>query len=337
MLKLRQLIPVILAVLLFPLTFSTSAEAQSGRHLPSTANPQQQEKGDTIKLSTEEVLLNVAVTDDWGHLTTDLNKNDFIVAEDGQRQNIQSFEVATVPVNVILLLDASGSVIDELASLREAASEFIQHLGPEDKVSIMEFHLNVELIQDWTSNKDDLLHAISWRFRPGKIPKSGGNTALYDSLYLAANEQLSKVQGRKAIILLTDGDDNSSKVTYEQGLAAVVRSGAVVYVVSKARLFMEEYKHYGAQARGVIAELQRAEDLMTNLCNRTGGRIISPLKDSELAAVYGQVAHELKNQYIITYVPKNLEHDGALRHIKVYLARPGYAARTRDSYYAPSS
>ncbi|HYL98207.1 MAG TPA: VWA domain-containing protein [Blastocatellia bacterium] len=333
----KPLMQFLSAAALCVLGWSVNSMAQSGRRLPSTANPEQQQKNDTIKLSTEEVLLNVSVTDEYGHLATDLSKNDFIIAEDGQRQDIQSFDVARVPVNVVLLLDASGSVIDQLASLRDAAFEFVQHLGREDKVCVMEFHLNVELIQDWTSNQDDLQHAISWRFRPGKIPKSGGNTALYDSLYLAATEQLAKVEGRKAIIMLTDGDDNSSKVTYDQALAAVVRSGAVVYVVSKARLFMEQYKRYGSQARGVIAELQRAEDLMTNLCARTGGRIISPMQDSELVSVYGQVAHELKNQYIITYVPKNLEHDGSLRHIKVYLAKPGYSARTRDSYYAPTS
>jgi Ca-activated chloride channel family protein len=319
------------------------AHAQSGRRLPST---NQRGKDETIRLRAEEVLLNVTVIDPYGHQATDLSRNEFIITEDGQRQNIASFLVSSVPVNVVLLLDASGSVINEISSLRDAAMHFVEQLGPEDKVCVIEFHSKVELIQDWTSNRDDLRHAISWRFRPGAIPKSGGNTSLYDAILLTADEQLAKVEGRKAIIILTDGDDTSSKVTYDQALAAVIRSGAVVYVVSKARAFIESIRRdyggalghifgTGRQAALIIAELERAEQIMTDLVTRTGGQIFSPLKDDEMKEVYGQVARELKNQYIITYVPKNEERDGRLRHIRVFLTRPGYSARTRDSYYAP--
>jgi len=309
----------------------TARLGQSGRRLPSTTR--QQAKNDAIKLRAEEVLLNVTVTDPYGHQATDLSKGEFIIAEEGKRQDIAGFDIARIPVNVVFLLDASGSVIGELSSLRDAATEFIRHLGPEDKVSIMEFHSKIELIQDWTSKQDDLLHSISWRFRPGPIPKRGGNTALYDSLALAADDQLAKVEGRKAIIMLTDGDDTSSKLKYEDSLNSIVRSGAVVYVVSKARLFMEEYKHYSQ----VVREFERAEAVMTDLCTRTGGQIYSPMKDDEMKDVYARVARELKSQYIITYVPKNEERDGSLRHVKVYLTRPGYSARSRDSYYAPKS
>jgi Ca-activated chloride channel family protein len=302
---------------------------QSGRRLPSTTR--QQNKDQAIKLRTEEVLLNVTVTDPYGHQATDLAKQEFIIAEEDKRQDIVGFDIAKVPVNVVFLLDASGSVIGELGSLRDAATEFIRRLGPEDKVSIIEFHSKIELIQDWTSSQDDLAHAISWRFRPGPIPKRGGNTALYDSLIVAADNQLAKVEGRKAIIMLTDGDDTSSKHKYQDGLDAIIRSGAVVYVVSKARLFIEEYHHYPEAVR----EFERAETTMTDLCNRTGGQIYSPMKDDEMKDVYARVAKELKNQYIITYIPKNEERDGSLRHVKVYLTRPGYSARSRDSYYAP--
>ena len=156
-------------------------------------------------------------------------------------------------------------------------------------------------------------------------------TRLMVSLIVAADNQLAKVEGRKAIIMLTDGDDTSSKHKYQDGLDAIIRSGAVVYVVSKARLFIEEYHHYPEAVR----EFERAETTMTDLCNRTGGQIYSPMKDDEMKDVYARVAKELKNQYIITYIPKNEERDGSLRHVKVYLTRPGYSARSRDSYYAP--
>lgn len=317
--------------------FGAFVMAQSGRKLPggssSDNTSEEQSKDQTIKLRTDEVLLNVTVKDPYGHQATDLSKSEFIVAEDDKRQDIASFDISTVPVNVVFLLDASGSVIGELSSLRNAAEEFVHRLGTQDKVAIIEFHLKVELIQDWTSNKDDMLHAISWRFRPGQIPKSGGNTALYDSLYLAANDVLSKVEGRKAIIMLTDGDDTSSEFTYDQALQAIIHSGTTVYVVSKARLFMQEYRHYAP----VVREFQKAESIMTDLCTKTGGEIFSPMNDDEMKDMYGKVAKELKDQYIITYIPKNEAHDGGLRHVKVYLTRPGYDARTRDSYYAPSS
>src|SRR6185503_13769789 len=133
----------------------------------------------------------------------------------------------SVPVNVVLMLDASGSVAGQIASLRDAAMRFVEKLGPEDQVSVVEFHSNVELIQDWTSKADEVRHSLSWRFKPGMVmTKDGhsqyGSTSLYDALYATAEDQLTKVGGRKAIILLTDGDDTSSKVTYSQSLDAII-------------------------------------------------------------------------------------------------------------------
>ncbi|HJZ66903.1 MAG TPA: VWA domain-containing protein [Blastocatellia bacterium] len=345
--RIRAVIVWVVAVALLE---TGAALPQSGRKAPSK---EQQATDQAIRLRAEEVLLNVTVMDPYGHQAADLVKDEFIVAEDGQRQDIASFVISSIPVNVVLMLDASGSVVSEINSLRDAAMHFVNQLAPEDKISVIEFHTNVELIQDWTAKADDVRHALSWRFKPGMVQtKNGsftyGSTALFDALFSAADEQLGKVEGRRAIILLTDGDDTSSKVTYEQALTAVVKSGAVVYVISKARQFINELDRYRSKAARVfaggnaqmadimVARYERAEQLMTGLCARTGGRIFSPLEDKEMKDVYGQVAHELKSQYIITYVPKNLEHDGRLRHIKVFLTRSGYAARTREGYYAPA-
>lgn len=327
----------------------SGAHSQSGRKPSPVQQPGQDEP---VRLRAEEVLLNVTVTDSFGHQATELVKNEFIVAEDGQRQDIASFLISSVPVNVVLMLDASGSVVSEIGSLRDAAMHFVSQLGPEDRISVIEFHTHVELIQDWTAKSEDVRHALSWRFKPGMVQtKQGsftyGTTALYDAVFSAADEQLAKVEGRKAIILLTDGDDTSSKVTFEQALTSIVKSGSVVYVISKARAFINELDRYRGKAGRVfaggnaqmadmvVARFERAERLMTDLAARTGGRIFSPLEDKEMKDVYGQVARELKNQYIITYIPKNLEHDGRLRRVKVFLVRPGYSARTRDAYYAP--
>ena len=330
------------------------AMAQSGRRLPS-ANPQPSASGqdDAVKLRADEVLLNITVIDPYGRQATDLAKQDFIIAEDGQRQEIASFLISSVPVNVVLMLDASGSVAGAISSLRDAAMNFLEQLGPEDKVSVIEFHSNVELIQDWTAKTEDVRHALSWRFKPGMVRTGEGKsqygmTALYDAVYATADEQLAKVEGRKAVIILTDGDDTSSKGTYQQSLDAVIRTGAVVYVVSKAQQFITQIRsQYGGKmgrvfgtgrdADQAIARFENAERLMKDLSSRTGGRLFSPLRDEEMKAVYAQVARELKNQYILTYVSKNEQRDGRLRHVKVFLTRAGYDARTRDSYYAPKN
>jgi Ca-activated chloride channel family protein len=341
----RRLLSSLAALLLL----TSSGFTQSGRRLPSSSP--QQSSDDVIRLRADEVLLNVTIADPYGRQATDLGREEFIVAEDGKRQDIASFLISSVPVNVVLMLDASGSIVSEINSLRDAAMQFVGQLGPEDKLSVVEFHTKVELIQDWTSKADEVRHALAWRFKPGMVmTRDGhfeqGSTSLYDAIYATAEDQLSKVQGRKAVIILTDGDDTSSKVTYEQALASIVRSGAIVYVVSKARAFITEINsQYGGKlgrifgtangAQSYVARLERAEKAMTDLSNRTGGKIFSPLKDDEMKNIYGQVARELKNQYIITYVSKNEARDGGLRHVKVYLTRSGYTARTRESYYAP--
>ena len=196
------------------LIVSLLAIAQSGRR---PDQDRQNRSDDVIKLRADEVLLNITVTDPHGRQATDLRKDEFIIAEDGRRQDMSSFLLSSVPVNVILMLDASGSVMPQINSIRDAALNFAQQLGPEDKVSVMEFHTKVELIQDWTSSADDLKHAISWRFKPGMVQTANGSfdygsTALFDAVYLAATDQLAKVEGRKVVIILTDGDDTSSKV-----------------------------------------------------------------------------------------------------------------------------
>jgi Ca-activated chloride channel family protein len=310
---------------------AAAAQAQSGRKLPQSA---QKPGDDAVRLSAEEVLLNVTVIDPYGRQATDLKKEEFIIAEDGKRQDISNFLISEIPVNVVLMLDASGSVAGEIASLRDAAIRFVEELGPKDKISVVDFHTNVELLQDWTAKGEDVRHAISWRFKPGMVRTEAGRseygmTSLYDALYLMAEEQLKKVEGRKAIILLTDGDDTSSKVTHEQALAAIIKSNAVVYVVSKARSMISR------APKVYRARFERAEFLMAELARRTGGQLFSPMKDQDLKDVYAQVANELKGQYIISYISTNEARNGQLRRVKVYLTRPGYAPRTRDSYYAP--
>jgi len=316
--------------------------AQSGRRLPNKVNNNGNGSGDdSVKLGTLEVMLPVTVRNAYGHLAKGLSRRDFIIIEDEQQQEIASFRVEKAPINIVLLLDASGSVFTEISSIRTAALNFVNQLSEEDRACVIQFADKVELIQDWTNDKAALRKTMMWRYRPGEY------THFYDALYLAAAQQLKNVNGRKAIIVMSDGVDTRSKVKFDQAMQAIVQSQATVYVVSKARAAIEQLRKYGGIvgaiagtrpiARAYIKEFEDAEQNMREMAERTGGRIYSPLADSELNDAYQQVADELRSQYILTYVPKNDRADGSLRRVRILITQPGYTAYTRSEYYAPKN
>jgi Ca-activated chloride channel homolog len=325
---------------------SHPSQAQSGRRplprtdAPSFSGTEKGEDSPLLRVKTSEVLLPVTVRNQFGHLASGLAARDFIVVEDGVRQEIASFNVREVPINVVLLLDASGSVFTEMKQIRESAINFVEQLRPGDRISVIQFADKVELIQDWTSKADDLRHAISWRYRSGK------STHLWDAIFLAADESLSRVEGRKAIIILTDGDDTESKITREQAYAATVRSGASVYIVSQAQALANKLqKEYGGtggriagtkkQADQITNHLKQSEAVMRDFAEKTGGHLYSPAKSEDLNDAYLQVAEELKNQYLITYLPTNDRRDGSFRNIQVLLTRTGLLVNTKEGYIAP--
>ena len=317
--------------------------AQSGRRPESRPQSQPplragEDPDADIRLGTQEVLLEVTVRDGSGRPVTGLSQEDFIVAEDRVRQTLESCTVATLPVNVVLLLDASGSVFSELASIRRAAGRFVDELGPEDRVSVVQFADKVELLQDWTDDREAVKHALNWRYRGGDA------TVMWDALFLAADDQLSKVDGRRAIILLSDGVDTTSKVNEAYARAALDRSGTSLYVVSKAQAVIEKVKPYAGKAgwiggtaqraRAIINQLTEADNRLRALADRYGGRTYAPLDERDLESAYGAVAAELKQQYLITYVPAKEDRDGSWRSVEIFLRRPGLVARTRKGYVA---
>lgn len=316
------------------------AFAQSGRRpVPKAAPvPPGQDPDADVRLGTQEVLLNVTVRDANGRPVKGLTGEDFIVAEDRVKQELASCREAMLPVNVVLVLDASGSVFSERVSIRRAAGAFASKLGPEDRVSVIQFADKVELLQDWTTDREAIQHALDWRYRGGEA------TAFWDGLYLAAEEQLSKVEGRRAIILLSDGVDTSSKISEDYVRAALDRCGASVYVVSKAQALIERIKPYAGKAgviagsakpaRAAIGELIAAEERMKRLADRYGGRLYAPVSDAELDRAYEDVALELKQQYVLTYVSANEVRDGRWRAIEIFPTRPGMTVRTRKGYAA---
>jgi VWFA-related protein len=314
----------------------TSQSGQERQKKPETET--------TIAIETSEVLLPVTVRDASGQFVTNLKAEDFLVYEDGVPQPITSFALKRMPVHVVLLMDTSSSVTRELEDFKNAAWRFINSLDPEDKVSLIRFDDKVELVQDWTSSRNTLKRALN-RLSTGMFTKFN------DALYLAANEQLGKVQGRKAIIVLTDGiDSGRGSVSAERAFRTLIEEEVPVYAVSKTRIQgqaeREELEYYMKSSSGsvnqlridgiklTLAELEASERYLTRIAEETGGRIFLPDSFDDLDEVYQQVAEELRSQYVIFYTPTNATRDGSYRGVRVKVKQPNCHATTRFGYYS---
>jgi Ca-activated chloride channel homolog len=320
------------------------ASGQSGRKgQEETAEPSA-EQDEVLRISTEEVLLPVSVRDEMGAPVNGLEPDKFLVFDNGVQQQISSFNRRRVPANIVLLLDASGSVFSQMKFIREAAGRFLQGLLAEDKVCVMQFADRVELLQDWTVATEikQLEKSLNWRYHPGL------STTFHDGLYLAAQEQLKKVEGRRIIILLTDGLDTAERqrASFADALSAVRRAEATVYVVSltaSLRAQIEE-RTGGTKLRRIfsgydkrevarfLALLDNSEKLLEGLAKQTGGRLFLPVKDEDLAPAYQAIAEELRTQYIITYRPKQRAAAGEYRRVRVLVMPGGYEVATREGY-----
>ena len=287
----------------------------------------------------------VSVRDWTGAPVGGLGQERFLVYDNGVRQEIKSFNRRRVPANIVLLLDASGSVFSQMRFIREAAKGFVHGLLKEDKVCVMQFADRVELLQDWTSATDleKLEKSLDWRYHPGE------STTFYDGLYLAAQEQLSRVEGRRIIILLTDGIDTAERrhASFTEALSAVRRAEASVYVVSltaSLRALIERQTGGGWLKRLLAggydprlvarykARIDEAERQLTGLATQTGGRIFLPLEKEDLSPAYSAIAEELRTQYIITYKPAPRAAAGEWRRIRVLVTPGGYEVATREGY-----
>lgn len=302
------------------------------------------EADDVVRIRADEVLLPVSVRDWSGISVNGLRQDDFIVFDEGVRQQIGSFNRRRAAANIVLLLDASGSVFQQMRFIRQAAKGFVEGLLPEDKICVMQFADKVELLQDWTAaaQQGALEKALDWRYHAGE------STTFYDGLYLAAEEQLKKVEGRRIIILLTDGIDTAEKrrTGFNEALNAVRQREASVYVVSltgmlremmtrqtgnsKSQILLRGYDP--RQIRRYLSLIEGAEKQLTALAAQTGGRLFLPLRDEDLAAAYRAIAEELRAQYIITYKPNPPVVAGQWRRVRVLVLPGGYEVAAREGY-----
>jgi len=300
---------------------------------------------EVISVDTTEVMLPVTVRDGSGRLVADLKRDDFHVFEDDREERLSELALRQVPVDVILMVDASSSVAENLDDFRKAAMEFAAQLDDKDRISLIKFDDRVQLLQEWTQSRFQFQRALN-RIEPGMF------TRLNDALVLAAREQFGNTQSRRAIILLTDGvDSGRGASTAEQALEAVLNAQASVYVVSNGEISrVEKQSQLNAllnsdsvtfnqmridDLREGLRALDESEVKLTRLADATGGRIYKPASFARLNDAYREVAEELRHQYAIYYTPSNKTHDGSFRHVRVVTRNPQYRTSTRIGYYAP--
>jgi Ca-activated chloride channel family protein len=286
---------------------------------------QQREKPQVFRAGIDVVSLNVAVVDAQNRYVTDLERDDFAVYEDGARQDLIFFTRTTLPIALSLLIDSSASMEERMGIAQEAAVGFARRIRPQDMAQVVDFDSRVEILQQFTNNQSELERAI-------RSTSSGGSTSLYNAVYIALRE-LTKVRARsaddirrQAIVLLSDGEDTTSLVSFEEVLELAKRSETGIYTI-------------GLQPRDSsgLKGFREAEFVLRQLAQETGGRAFFAHRAEDLTGVYGQIADELSSQYTMGYAPKNSKRDGSWRRLVVQIDRPNMTARTKRGYYAPTS
>jgi VWFA-related protein len=308
--------------------------------LGTHARSQEPRDTPTFSVSVNLVKIPISIIDPKGASILDVRREDFVLYEDGVQQQIRSFGIDRNPVSVVLVLDTSATVEAEEKRMKESAESFAEALGSDDRISIITFADEITLLQDWTSGPRPVRKALR------KI-KPGLRTALYDAMYSAAHDQLAGVDGRKAIILLTDCLNNQSSFGFLDASLAIVQSQASLYVVSKTvivrqaarlqrRVVMLEdiYKHLFGDDNDYVEEFfQKRETEMIDLAEKTGGRCFFPSDYDQIKGVYNEVARELNSQLFMTYISNQNKAPNSYHSITVDYLQPSSKLIYRKGYY----
>jgi VWFA-related protein len=226
-----------------------------------------------------------------------------------------------LPLTIALLVDTSGSIRDKLRFEQEAAIEFFYATlkKGKDKALLITFDSGVDLLQDYTDNPEILSEAIR------KI-RAGGGTSLYDAVYLGVTEKLTGHQGRRVLIVISDGDDNSSRISMTETLEAAQRNEVTIYAIST-----NSTAYFGSR------EQERGDKTLKKFADETGGKAFFPFKLQDLAVSFQDISEELRSQYTIAYRPSNDKPDGTFRRLRIDVANRQYQVRARNGYYAPKA
>ncbi|HEY0723066.1 MAG TPA: VWA domain-containing protein [Pyrinomonadaceae bacterium] len=320
--------------------------------VPSLKKPPEQEvsAGDVVSVDTTEIMFPVTVRDSNGRLVNDLTRTDFKVFEDNSLQPLSDLALRQVPVDVVLMVDASSSVANNLDDFRRAAQGFAAKLQTDDRISLIKFDDRIELLQDWTKSRFQLQRALN-RIEPGMF------TRFNDALLLASKEQFGPAtKSRRAVIVLSDGIDNGQGTTsLEAALQALIRAQVTVYIVanteiSRAAKRAELDSLLGQSESSIkfnqvtidrlrlgIQVLDQSEQNLAQLAQATGGKLYKPLTFDALESTYAEVADELRHQYALYFTPLNKARDGSFRRVRIETVNPGLYPHTRVGYFAPKS
>ena len=283
-----------------------------------------QAPGPAFRSSVELVSLNVTVMEST-HYVTDLEQKDFNVYEDGVKQEVTFFNKTNLPVALALLLDTSASMDSKLPTAQEAAIGFARRLRTQDLAEVIDFDNRVSVLQNFTNSAQELETAI-------RRTSAGGSTALYNAVYIALKD-LKKVVAknvdeirRQAIVVLSDGEDTSSLLPFEEVLDLAKRSETAIYTIG----LRDNEAGNGSKL------FKEAEFVLRQMSQQTGARSFFPNQLTDLNAVYGQISDELSSQYTVGYTSKNPRRDGSWRRVVVQVGRPGMATRTKQGYFGPT-
>src|SRR5450631_2596901 len=329
-----------------PATSSTgpTSNSASSPNSNSNSNGQSQDQSvETLKVNVEVVQLFFNVKDKHGALIPNLTKDNFDLSEDGKPQTIKYFKAESdLPLTLGILIDSSGSQMRVLDMEKEVGGSFLEStLRAKDEAFVISFDVDINLLQDFTSSVSRLRHALNEaKINNGGVSCSGGpigpqgpipcsspgprGTALYDAVYLASHDEFAHEVGRKAMILLTDGQDEGSRLKIRDAIEAAQKADAIVYV-----LLCADRGGYFNQGMGYSGEGE-----MRKLTEATGGRVINVgNKFDKLREAFDQVAAELRSQYNIGYTPSNTKLDGSYRKLEIK-NKQNYKIQARAGYYA---
>jgi VWFA-related protein len=318
---------------LFTLTFVCAGLMliPSSRSAAATAPASPQDQ--SIKVGVSVVSLYATVRDNHKAIVPNLEQNDFKIFEDNVEQKVAFFaKERTLPLTMGLLIDTSGSETEMIGAEQQAAIQFLQRvMQKKDEGLVITFDLDVDLLADWTSDVSELDRAIrrarvnapssAGRTTAGPFPTSGsGGTNFYDAVYLACHDKMASEAGRKALIILTDADDNGSKIRLEEAVEAAQRADTVIHILVV----------YDARSGANFGAAKK-------LAEETGGRAIDVHNTKALLAAFDQISEELRTEYSLGYYPTNTKLDGTYRKVRVEVSNKDDKALTRKGYYAKTT
>lgn len=289
-------------------------------------NPQKDFK---IGVNVDLVVVHTSVVDKTGQFVSGLKKESFKVFEDGVNQNIVSFSQEDVPVSLGIVIDTSGSMRDKFDNVIKAALAFIRASNPNDEEFLIGFNDQTELIEDYTNDVDSISDDLN------NTVVTGG-TALWDAIYLSVQKAQKGSKPKKAVIVITDGEDKDSYYKLDEMVAKVQESDVQVYSIGLLNAVPDK----GLFGHWTKTEPEKAHDALQRISDETGAKAFFPKDISEIHSIVSQIAFELRNQYSIGYFSSNAARDGTWRRLKVALDAPATAAlrvRNRLGYFAPKA